>query len=140
MVKRTQPGILGALVAIGLAACAPIQAPAQPIPPTFTALPSPTALTEPAGSTPEPAPTFTPEPTAAPEQPQAATPTTAAAEPAGDAIQHLIPGDRVSLRAIDMPEQSVRCTAKVFRRRAGRNDVEVPIDLTRIRIYQRDRQ
>ena len=106
MVKRTQPGILGAIVAIGLAACAPIQAPAQPIPPTFTALPSPTPLIEPAGSTPEPAPTSTFEATAAPEQPQAATPTAAVEEPVGDAIQHLIPGDRVSLRTIDMIDSS----------------------------------
>lgn len=101
MVKPSQNGILCVLLSIGLVACAPISAPGQPIPPTFTAMPTPTELTEPAGSTPEPI-TPTAEPTEAPEQPQAVTPTAEAGEPIGDTIQHLTPGDRVSLRTLDM--------------------------------------
>lgn len=92
--------LTGALMALGLAACAPVATPAQPVPPTFTVFPTPTtAVTQPVEPTAEPA-TVTPEPTTAPDQPVAVTST-----PSGaglEVIQRLIPGDSVSLRTLDM--------------------------------------
>ncbi len=55
MLKRSWIRSWGMVLAVSLAACAPVAVPAQPIPATFTAMPSPTALSEPAGSTVEPA-------------------------------------------------------------------------------------
>lgn len=98
MFKRSLSAIL---VAAALAACAPTAVPAQPIPPTYTAMPSPTPLAEPTAPAPGAA-TATALPTTAADAPAAttATPESPALDP--DAIQHLIPGDRVSLRSIDM--------------------------------------
>ena len=108
MFKRSLIGSLGVMLTVGLTACSPVVVPAQPIPATFTAMPSPTALSEPAGSTVEPATaipvvaTATPEATVAPDQPADVTATPGTDGAGLEAIQRLTPGDRVSLRTVDM--------------------------------------
>jgi len=103
MSKQRVSRFLSALVALSLVACAPAAMPAQPILATFTAMPSPTALVE---------PTVAPEATALPtlaatepaDVPAAATAEPTVTTPAFDVIQHLIPGDRVSLKDLAMVE------------------------------------